>query len=127
MFILEQLDHVALTVRDIARSRQWYMETLGMEHRFPGAWEGVPTMLGLGSTLVALFPADDVDSKTSSPENIRIEHFAFRADRQNFAVAHRELVAKGLDVTFKDHTLCHSIYFLDPDGHQLEITTYEVP
>ncbi len=33
MFELKHLDHVAITVRDMDRSRQWYMETLGMEPR----------------------------------------------------------------------------------------------
>ena len=25
-----------------------------------------------------------------------------------------------------DHGACHSVYFDDPDGHQIELTTYEV-
>jgi catechol 2,3-dioxygenase-like lactoylglutathione lyase family enzyme len=27
---------------------------------------------------------------------------------------------------FMDHATAHSIYFADPDGHRLEITTYEL-
>jgi len=29
-------------------------------------------------------------------------------------------------VEFQNHGIAHSIYFRDPDGHELEITTYEV-
>ena len=25
-----------------------------------------------------------------------------------------------------DHTICHSLYIRDPDGHQVELTTYDV-
>jgi len=27
---------------------------------------------------------------------------------------------------FQDHGIAHSIYFFDPDGHALEITTYDL-
>ena len=37
-----------------------------------------------------------------------------------------ELEAQGIAVTFQDHDISHAIYFYDPDGHQLEITTYEL-
>ena len=36
------------------------------------------------------------------------------------------LAAEGVEVQFSDHGISHSIYFDDPDGHQLELTTYEV-
>ena len=38
----------------------------------------------------------------------------------------RELEKRGIKFEFQDHEIAHSIYFRDPDGHQLEITTYEV-
>jgi catechol-2,3-dioxygenase len=55
-----------------------------------------------------------------------VAHFALRADRKNFLVAQEELEAQGIGVTFQDHDISHAIYFNDPDGHQLEITTYEL-
>jgi len=54
-------------------------------------------------------------------------HLAFRADRENFLGAQRELENRGIKFDFQDHEISHSIYFRDPDGHALEITTYEVP
>jgi catechol 2,3-dioxygenase-like lactoylglutathione lyase family enzyme len=38
----------------------------------------------------------------------------------------RELKKRGIKFEFQDHEIALSIYFRDPDGHQLEITTYEV-
>ena len=56
---------------------------------------------------------------------VRVAHFAFRANRANFETARRELAAKGIVVSYQDHDISHSIYFSDPDGHRLEITTHE--
>jgi catechol 2,3-dioxygenase-like lactoylglutathione lyase family enzyme len=53
-------------------------------------------------------------------------HLAFRADRKNFHGAQRELEKHGIKFEFQDHEIAHSIYFRDPDGHQLEITTYDL-
>jgi catechol-2,3-dioxygenase len=55
-----------------------------------------------------------------------VDHFAFRTDRDNFERARRELPARGVAVTFQDHEVSLSIYMKDPDGHTVEITTYEV-
>jgi catechol 2,3-dioxygenase-like lactoylglutathione lyase family enzyme len=124
---LEGIDHVALAVRDVERSAQWYIEVLGFERRYQGMWDGIPTFIGKGDTAIALFPASDNDSKpTMRGGNIRMLHLAFRADRQNFVAAQMELKRRGIKFEFQDHEISHSIYFRDPDGHQFEITTYEL-
>ena len=57
---------------------------------------------------------------------IRMLHLAFRADRKTFLAAQAELKRRRIDFEFQDHEISHSIYFRDPDGHELEITTYEL-
>jgi catechol 2,3-dioxygenase-like lactoylglutathione lyase family enzyme len=124
---LEGIDHVALGVRDIERSVKWYIEILGFERLHEGMWGGVPTFIGKGNTGIALFPARrDAKSTSSSHRDIRMLHLAFRANRQNFLDAQRELKKRGIKFEFQDHDISHSIYFHDPDGHQLEITTYDL-
>jgi catechol 2,3-dioxygenase-like lactoylglutathione lyase family enzyme len=124
---LEGIDHVAVGVRDIERSAKWYIEVLGFERQHDGVWNGVPTFVGKGNTGIALFPASpDAKSTHSGRRDIRMLHLAFRADRQNFLDAQRELEKRGITFEFQDHEVSHSIYFRDPDGHQLEITTYEL-
>ena len=122
---LEGIDHVAMGVRDIERSAKWYIDVLGFERLHDGMWNGVPTFIGKGNTGIALFPANE-EPKTSGHREIRMLHLAFRADRENFLAAQRELKKRGIKFEFQDHEIAHSIYFRDPDGHQLEITTYEV-
>ena len=122
---LEGIDHVAMGVRDIERSAKWYIDILGFERIHEGMWNGVPTFIGKGNTGLALFPANH-EPKTSTHREIRMLHLAFRADRNNFHAAQRELEKHGIKFEFQDHEISHSIYFRDPDGHQLEITTYDV-
>ena len=142
---LEGIDHVAMSVRDVEHSAQWYIDILGFERRFEGMWNGVPTFIGKGKTALALFPAksnttstslavaalgtpkrDEGGSAKAARGEIRMLHLAFRADRKNFLAAQEELKRHGIKFEFEDHEISHSIYFCDPDGHQLEITTYEL-
>ena len=121
---LEGIDHVAMSVRDLEKSAQWYIDVLGFEKRHQGMWDGVPIFIGKGSTALALFPAK---SDEPASGDIRMLHLALRADRKNFVAAQDELKRRGIKFQFEDHEICHSIYFRDPDGHHLEITTYELP
>ncbi|HVD94671.1 MAG TPA: VOC family protein [Candidatus Limnocylindria bacterium] len=122
---LDGIDHIALGVRDIERSAKWYIDVLGFERLHEGMWDGVPTFIGKGNTGIALFPASHEATRPAHRE-VRMLHLAFRANRENFLVAQRELKKRGIKFEFQDHEISHSIYFRDPDGHQLEITTYEL-
>jgi catechol 2,3-dioxygenase-like lactoylglutathione lyase family enzyme len=124
---LQGLDHIAITVRDVKHSRDWYCDVLGLEQRHADVWGDVPTFVGAGDTGIALFPADS-DNPNPSPahDTLAMRHFAFRVNRENFARAQCELTARGIAFEFEDHTISHSIYLYDPDGHRLEITTYEM-
>jgi len=124
---LEGIDHVALAVRDVERSARWYIEVLGFERLHEGMWNGIPVFIGKGTTAIALFPVRGDDSKSATrTSKIRMLHLAFRANRNGFLSAQEELKRRGIKFEFQDHEISHSIYFRDPDGHELEITTYEL-
>lgn len=126
MIEIEGIDHVALSVRDVEQSARWYIEVLGFEHRWPGMWNGVPTFIGKGTTALALFPSRDNDAADHGRRRAGMLHLAFRATRAGFIGAQRDLQQRGVAFSFADHEISHSIYFRDPDGHELEITTYEL-
>jgi catechol 2,3-dioxygenase len=127
MFKIETLDHVALSVRDVERSAQWYADVLGFERQHEGMWKGIPIFVGNGDAAIALFPArEEIGSMSRDRAAVRTLHFAFRTDRENFLQAQDELKKRALPFDFQNHEISHSIYFRDPDGHQIEITTYEL-
>jgi len=125
---LEGIDHVALSVRDVELSAKWYIDVLGFEPRYEGLWNGIPTFIAKGTTAIALFPTRNHGSKKTPARAAEISmlHLAFRADRKNFLIAQDELKRRGIAFEFQDHEISQSIYFRDPDGHALEITTYEL-
>jgi len=124
---LEGIDHLAMSVRDVERAAQWYIDVLGFERLHEGMWDGIPVFIGKGTTALALFPVrSHGTSRLSGPADVRMLHLALRANRQNFLAAQEELRRRGIKFEFQDHEISHSIYFRDPDGHKLEITTYDL-
>ena len=128
MFRIKQIDHVALTVKNVERSVAWYRDVLGLERRYEDVWGRTPAMMFAGETGIALFQSEKSDPNPG-PENINttvMRHLAFQVDRRNFDRAQVEFSARGIPFTFEDHDISHSIYFHDLDGYEIELTTYEV-
>lgn len=55
-----------------------------------------------------------------------MRHLAFQTDHLNFVRAQAELKQRGIGFSVEDPGISHSIYFHDPDGYEIEITTYEL-
>lgn len=101
--------------------------SLGFERRYHGMWEGIPVFVARDKTALALFPAgSDRPNPSLSRKSDGMLHLAFRANRRNFVAAQRDLTSRGIAFHFRDHEISHSIYFRDPDGIELEITTYDL-
>jgi catechol 2,3-dioxygenase-like lactoylglutathione lyase family enzyme len=130
MFQIAGIDHVAFIVRDIERSAAWYRSVLGMERIYEEVWTGQGDPVALcvpGSSCpvcVALFrPRQGRDPTPPRPG----DHFALRVDSANFAQAQEHLRALGVDFTFWNHQISHSIYLREPGNNEVEITTYDLP
>ena len=127
MFKIAALDHVALSARDVERSARWYVDVLGFKRQHEGMWDGTPIFVGNGYAAIALFPAcEEIGSTSRDRAAVRTLHFAFRADRENFLRAQDELKKRAIPFDFQNHEISHSIYFRDADGHEIEITTYQL-
>jgi catechol 2,3-dioxygenase-like lactoylglutathione lyase family enzyme len=127
MFQLKRIDHVALTVRDVQRSISWYRDVFGLERRHEEVWGDYPVMMFAGDTALALFQArGSVAAAPDHQATAIMRHVAFQVDRANFTKAQQALQSRGIAFEFQDHSIAHSIYLRDPDGYELELTTYEL-
>lgn len=107
------LNHITLAVADVERSLIFYRDLLGLTVR--AAW---PTgaYLEAGQLWLCL-SHDDVARTSPHPD---YTHLAFSVSEADYATLSRRLVAEC--VLWKDNkSEGASTYFLDPDGHKLEI------
>lgn len=123
-FEIDFLDHVAIRVKDVKASAEWYEKVLGLRPYQVPEWGVFPVFMLANKTGIALFPAktDDVKLDAAS-KNVRIDHFAFHVSPKNFEKAKKRYEALGISYEFQDHVHFHSIYARDPDGHVVELTT----
>jgi len=135
MFKVLQIDHVELFVPDRYEAARWYERVLGLRivpECETWAVGGGPLMISSdeGSTKLALFEGQPVPS----PQTAAFRRVAFRVTAAGFAEFLQRLPELALidadrrDVTSTsvvDHQQAYSIYFSDPYGHLLEVTTYD--
>jgi catechol-2,3-dioxygenase len=126
MIKTEGIDHIAITVKDVHKTIEWYSEIIGLERVHADKWNGVPVFMTAKGSGLAIFPADE-SLKDSGPakEKYDVRHFAFRVNKENFAKAKELYEEKNLEYTIDDHGISYSIYTKDPDGYIVELTTYE--
>ena len=130
MTLVEGIDHVELSVPDRFAAAVWYERALGLaivpEFRDWAADPRGPLMIAAGDgTKLALFEGEPPAGR-GAPGFRRV---AFRTSGTGFLTFLEELPAKGLAVESPhdpvvDHDRAYSIYFTDPWGHLLEVTTY---
>jgi catechol 2,3-dioxygenase-like lactoylglutathione lyase family enzyme len=83
--------------------------------------QGAPAVLCSGDACVALFPSPSGEAVAPLQG-----HIALRLDRGNFDSARDHLRRQGIAVEFVEYGVCHSMYLRDPDGYQIELSTYEI-
>jgi catechol 2,3-dioxygenase-like lactoylglutathione lyase family enzyme len=132
------LSHAAFICADTTKTVEFYSGLLGMElcaavldDAIPSTGEPIPYFhsffrMGDGSTL-AFFEAPELPepSADSHPAYATFRHFAMQVSSTAEVDAWADwLVANGVDVLGPvDHKIIYSIYFRDPDGNRVEITT----
>ena len=115
------LDHVAIRVSDMERSVKWYQDVLGLnQFNDQKNWGDFPHIMLAGNTGIALFPKKEEDDLSYVSGRM---HIAFNVDRGDFQAFQHSFEQKGLEFSFENHHHFHSIYFTDPDGYIIELTT----
>lgn len=123
-FEIGDLDHIAIKVKDLKASAEWYASVLGLKPlQFP-EWGEYPIFMLANTSGVALFPENLSDSELEkAPRNLKIDHFAFNVTGDNFEKAKAKFEAIRLDYTIENHHYFKSLYITDLDGHTVELTT----
>jgi len=121
-FKVLQLDHVAIRVKDMEKSAQWYADVLGFKRVQAEEWGAFPIMMIGSNSGVAIFPAK-TDSPKPLPEGdwLTTFHFAFRISRSGLDYAMEHFRKNNIEFEFQDLIHFHSIFLTDPDGHRVEL------
>jgi catechol 2,3-dioxygenase-like lactoylglutathione lyase family enzyme len=108
------IDHVVLHVRDLARSKKFYIDLLGMtvDHEYP--W-GI--FLHCGRQMVALFEVDKGERIHAGDE---MNHMALRLKAGSYKQVKRILEEAGIKTSGRSGDP-RCLYFSDPDGHRLQL------
>lgn len=134
---IEKIHHVAYRCRDARETVDFYTRHLNMrfllaisEDRVPSTKEPDPYMhlfLDAGNgNILAFFELPNSPPQGRDPNTPAwVQHIAFQlADETALLNAKRDLEAAGIEVLGPtDHAIIKSIYFFDPNGHRLELTT----
>lgn len=135
MFKVLQIDHVELFVPDRYEAAGWYERVLGLQvvkECEDWARDGGPLMISSdgGRTKLALFEG----RPTSAADTAAFRRVAFSVTGEQFLEFLRRIPDLQLndsrggvvaDTASVDHEMSFSIYFNDPFGHQLEVTSYD--
>lgn len=108
------INHLTLAVKDLAASFRFYADVLGFQ---PVARWSKGAYLAAGTCWLALAS----DSSTRSGPLPGETHVAFDVASRDFPELVRRLRAAGVGVWRENRSEGASLYFLDPDGHKLEV------
>ncbi len=118
------IDHVVLCVSDVEASVAWYASTFGLDAERLDQWRAgeVPfvSLRVSGETLI--------DLVATEPSGVNVDHIALVTDRatfDTFAEAHIDDIEMGPAQLFGAMGTGDGVYVRDPDGHRIELRTYE--
>tara|TARA_R110000787_G_scaffold86285_4_gene184016 strand:+ start:7289 stop:7618 length:330 start_codon:yes stop_codon:yes gene_type:complete len=100
---------------------------LGLKKYQLPEWGDFPIFMLANKSGIALFPTNTTDKVIDlKSKNIKIDHFAFNVNKENFEKTKYRYEELNLDFEIQDHHYFHSIYTKDPDNHAVELTTIVV-
>jgi len=129
------LDHIVLNVGDIDRSLKFYTEVLGLTgervEQFRAGKVSFPSVRITNTTIIDLFPNKDRASNSGLEKPVRnLNHFCLVVGAENFAAVvddlqqHEIAIGAGPVSRWGAQGQATSVYFLDPDGNEVEIRCY---
>ncbi len=128
-----ELDHIVLNVRDIDKTLEFYTGVLGLEgeriQEFKEGKVGFPSVRINEHTLIDFSPVRQEGSQQDKP-SVNLSHFCLVVDQSDFIGIvdymknHGVQIVTGPISRWGARGRATSIYFLDPDGNEIEVRSY---
>jgi catechol 2,3-dioxygenase-like lactoylglutathione lyase family enzyme len=112
--MLTGLNHLTLADSDLQRSLTFYRDVLQL--RVEATWDA-----GAYLSLPGLWLCLSLDPLRESEPGADYSHYAFSLERADFANFVQRLKAANVQAWRDNRSEGASFYFLDPDGHKLEL------
>ncbi len=112
--MLSGFNHLTLAVTDVPRSVSFYHDLLRLQ--LDATWDN-----GAYLSLPGLWLCLSLDPLRSTAPAVDYTHYAFTVDAADFTPLVEHLRAAGVQEWRDNRSEGASFYFLDPDGHKLEV------
>jgi catechol 2,3-dioxygenase len=123
MSVPKEIGHLVLNVTDVERSTKFYRDVVGFQvSRYRPDGTGAFLTCGVVHHNLALFKAPE-GAQPRQKGQIGLNHFAFKVESYKaLQEAHKRLVEASATIDhIVDHGMTRSVYFLDPDGIEMEL------
>lgn len=108
------INHITLSVRDLAQSLAFYVDVLGCA-------KVTETRTGHYLRAGDLWLALELDGQVRGGPLPEYTHIAFSVRQEDYEGMANRIRASGAEVFKENKSEGDSLYFLDPNGHRLEI------
>ena len=112
--MLSGFNHLTLAVTDVPRSVSFYQDLLRLQ--LDATWDN-----GAYLSLPGLWLCLSLDPLRSTAPAVDYTHYALTVDAADFTPLVEHLRAAGVQEWRDNRSEGASFYFLDPDGHKLEV------
>ncbi len=117
MIVIEDIDHIGLTVSNLDASIEFYKDIFDFEivEKLPNARQAFLRVSGI---MLGLYEVEGY----SNPQNSK-NHLSFYVDEEDFDDAVDEIRERDIPIVFGPENIRkgQSVVFLDPDGNQIEL------
>lgn len=112
--MIRGLNHITVAVKNLEKSFEFYRDVLGFKPLMKHA-KGAYFLAG------DLWFCLDLDATTRPEALPEYTHFAFTVEASDFPALADKIKKSGAKIWKENVSEGDSLYFLDPDGHKLEI------
>ena len=123
--VVQELGHIVLYVRSVARSRRFYGDVLGWkEIKVPAGFPGALFSSGRTHHELLLLEVGEDAPSPSAGRRTGLYHFGLKVgttDDELAAMLSKLQENKVPVLGATDHGVTHSLYIADPDGNEIEL------